>query len=209
MPTTIVLSQNTSFNSTMLAPLRIEQYINGIEKIVELNTEYGFDIFIADNGLNFEDVMILPEATTTCLKILKHNPNQYGCTNKGAGLLEIWCNNVDILQQYDYVIHFEPRQLLENNTFIDNFMTNPRTLFSYGKGKDHFNTGLFTIKTSELLNFIQAVSPATLVQYSLSIEIVLLRYYNQNKIPYSVADKMNLVWFSYCPDTSTILEYHW
>ena len=129
MPTTFIIDKNSHlFKSNQLEKTekRLKQYQQGIDKIVELNKNYNLDIYIADNGHNFDDKIKIPE----CVKVIKNNPNKLGSFNKGSGIIEIWNNNIEILKQYDYIIHFEPRQLLIDNYFIDNFMKNPRTLFT-------------------------------------------------------------------------------
>ena len=106
MPTTIIID--------IPKTKRIKQYQNGINKIFEFNKDC--DIIIADNGNNFNFKL------NGKITVIKNNPNNYGKINKGAGLIEIWRNNIELLKQYDYIIHFEPRQLLINNDFINDFI---------------------------------------------------------------------------------------
>lgn len=207
MPTTFIIDkQSYLFKTNQLESdnVRIKQYENGINKVCELNKKYNFDIYIADNGFDFENkIKILPN-----INILKNNPNKYGKINKGAGIIEIWNNNIEIIKQYDYIIHFEPRQLLIDNYFIDSFMKNPRTLFTYNHNTTanrHFNTGLFSCKTKELSKFISDNKPDFLVKRKLSIEYVLYNFYETNKIEYDTLDKMNLIWYDTCGNKS----YHW
>lgn len=207
MPTTFIIDKNSHlFKSNQLEKTekRLKKYQQGIDKIVELNKNYNFDIYIADNGHNFDDKIKIPE----CIKVIKDNPNKLGCYNKGSGIIEIWDNNIEILKQYDYVIHFEPRQLLIDNYFIDNFMKNPRTLFTYNHipcPQKHFNTGLFSCKTAEILKFINEFPPEFLVKKALGIEYALYYFYNNNKIQYDTTDKMSLIWY----DTAAKKEWIW
>ena len=132
MPTTFIIDKNSHlFKSNQLEKTekRLKQYEQGIEKVVELNKNYNLDIYIADNGYNFDDKIKIPE----CVKVIKNNPNKLGSFNKGSGIIEIWNNNIEILKQYDYIIHFEPRQLLIDNSLIDSFIENPRSIFTYSK----------------------------------------------------------------------------
>ena len=173
---------------------RIIQYQNGIDKLLELNNKYDFDIYIADNGIDFGDKITIDNR----IKTIINNPNNYGKYNKGAGLIEVWINNKEILSQYDYIIHFEPRQLLIDNYFIDNFIKNQRTLFTFNKNPTasrHINTGLFACKSNELLEFINKYSPEFLLQNKLGIEYAIYNFYETEKIPYDTLDKMNLIWF--------------
>ena len=195
MPTTVIVDHtSTLFKRGQLeyGKKRIEQYQKGIDKLLELNRKYNLDIYIADNGSDFD--LTLDKRIT----VIKNNPNNYGKINKGAGLIEIWCNNIELLKQYDYIIHFEPRQLLINNDFIDDFMKNPRTLFTYNHNpcqQKHFNTGLFSCKTAEILKFINEFPPDFFVKKALGIEHALYYFYNNNKIQYDTLDKMSLIWY--------------
>jgi hypothetical protein len=207
MPTTFIIDkESTLYKNNMLENTtnRLKQYKNGINKVLELNKKYNIDIYIADNGLNFENKIKI----NSNIKLLSDNPNNYGKYNKGAGLIEIWRNNIEILKQYDYIIHFEPRQLLIDNYFIDNFMKNPRTLFTYNHipcPQKHFNTGLFSCKTAEILKFINEFPPEFLVKKALGIEHALYYFYNNNKIQYDTLDKMSLIWY----DTAAKKEWIW
>lgn len=207
MPTTFIIDKNSHlFKSNQLEKTekRLKQYQQGINKIVELNKNYNFDIYIADNGDDFDDKIKIPP----CIKLIKNNPNKFGRYNKGSGIIEIWNNNIEILKQYDYFIHFEPRQLLIDNYFIDNFMKNIRTLFTYNSNPNvrrHFNTGLFACKSKELLQFINQCSPEFLVNRNASIEYILYDFFHNNNINYDVLDKMNLIWFN----STTKKEYYW
>lgn len=192
MPTTIIIEHtSTLFKKGQLeyGNKRIKQYQKGINKLLELNKNNNIDMILADNGSKFDfklDERII---------VIKNNPNNYGKINKGAGLIEIWHNNIEILKQYDYIIHFEPRQLLINNDFIDDFIKNPRNLFTIGKEQNHFNTGLFCIKSSTLLQYIQYNSPQLLVSKKLGMEYSLYHFFLRNKIHFDTQKKMNLIWY--------------
>ena len=179
---------------------RIQQYRKGILKFIELNKKYinnqDIDVYITDNTIQDNQTLSkhLLDIIPNNFKIITCFNNNYGCYNKGAGDIEQWLYCKKIIEEYDYFIHFEPRQLLIDNQFIDNFMKNPRTIFTYGSGKNHFNTGLFACKTQELLQFINIFSPKLLVEKHLGIEYAIYHFYN-NKIPYDILDKMNLIWY--------------
>ena len=193
MPTTIIIDTSSKLSQQNMLEIndkRLKQYQNGIKKFLDLNKKYNFDIYIADNGYNFDGKIQIPEG----INIIMNNPNKYGKFNKGAGIHEIWNNNIDIISKYNYIIHFEPRQELIDNSFIDNFIQNPRTLFTYGQNNNHFNTGLFAIKSNELISYLQYNHSNVMVQKCLSLEYILFNYYINNNIKYDVIDKMNLKW---------------
>jgi hypothetical protein len=146
-------------------------------------------MILADNSSGFDLTL------DNRIIVIKNNPNSYGRINKGAGLIEIWSNNIKLLKQYDYIIHFEPRQLLINNDFIDSFIKSPRNLFTIGKEQNHFNTGLFCIKSSILLHYIRLNPPQLLVAKQLGIEYSIYDYFLRNKIHFDTRKKMNLIWY--------------
>tara|TARA_B110000495_G_C22972936_1_gene571207 strand:+ start:520 stop:1164 length:645 start_codon:yes stop_codon:yes gene_type:complete len=197
MPTTIEVNKNSLLykkKELMDNELRIKQYISGIQQIRDLNPD--IEIYISDNSnyLN-KPSNILDIIQQNKIKIIKNTPNKYGHINKGSGLLENWQYNLSIIEKYEYIIHFEPRQLLKSNYFIDTFLKNPSNLFTLGSNKIHFNTGLFCLKSIDLLKFIKQVHPNDLIQNNSSIEYILYQYIHKNNISYEVLDKMDLLWF--------------
>ena len=197
MPTTIEVNKKSLLykkNQLMSNEVRIKQYIDGIKKIRDLNPD--IEIYISDNSnyLNKQS-NILDIIQQNKIKIIKNTPNKYGHINKGSGLLENWQHNLSIIEKYEYIIHFEPRQLLKSNYFIDTFLKNPSNLFTLGSNKIHFNTGLFCLKSNDLLKFIKLVHPNELIKNNSSIEYILYQYIHKNKISYEKLDKMDLLWF--------------
>jgi hypothetical protein len=190
---------------------RLHQYINGIKSFLKLNEIYInnklIDVYIIDNTipshLNIHPLLldIIPDH----IKIITGNINNYGCYNKGAGIIEQWTHCKDFINKYDWFIHFEPRQLLLNNSFIDNFINNPRNLFTYGSNKNHFNTGLFTIKTAQLMMFITSYSPKKVMENKLGLEYILFEFIKNNNITFEILKRMNLIWY----DSYAQKEYYW
>tara|TARA_B100000768_G_C11222419_1_gene351169 strand:- start:509 stop:1138 length:630 start_codon:yes stop_codon:yes gene_type:complete len=200
MPTTINIDTNSYlYKSSQLTEndIRYKQYFEGIQKIYQFNIDKKFDIYIADNSDFFDKETELKEyISKTSIVIIKNIPTNYGCKNKGSGLIENWIHNKDVLSGYDWIIHFEPRQLLISNQFIDSFLENPRNLFNMGTGMRHFNTGLFCIKCKVLFDFINEYTPEKLVYNNLGIEYAIYNFIiNNNNIDYKIIDKMDLIWF--------------
>jgi mannose-1-phosphate guanylyltransferase len=199
MPTTINIDTNSYlYKSSQLTEndLRYKQYFEGIQKIYQFNIDKKFDIYIADNSDFFDKETELKEyISKTSIVIIKNIPNNYGCKNKGSGLIENWIHNKDVLSGYDWIIHFEPRQLLISNQFIDSFLENPRNLFTMGTDMRQYNTGLFCIKCKVLLDFINEYTPEKLVNNNLNIEAAIYNFIINNNIDYKTIDKMNLIWF--------------
>lgn len=175
---------------------RINQYKEGINQFILFNNPNIIDIYISDNSLFFtKETKYKDELIRKNLKIITKATNKYGGINKGAGIIENWEANIDILERYDYVIHFEPRQMLIYNFFINSFVKNPRNMFTLGTNKKHFNTGLFMIKTGDLINFIKKNNPIDLVDKHKGLEYALFDFVNDNNISYDIFDHMYLLWY--------------
>ena len=193
---------NPTNNMSIKGEERNDQYIEGLNTFfghLDVLNKPNIDIIIFDNTIGKHKM--LPEQILKVIpsnvRIITDNVNNYGCINKGAGLIECWryCN--DIIKQYDYLIHFEPRQLLLNFNFIQNFLENPRNLFTYGQNGIHFNTGLFCINSETLLLFIDNIDLQLMVSNFVSIEYAIFDFFKNNNIPFSVTEKMELLWFPY------------
>jgi hypothetical protein len=178
---------------------RIQQYVKGLTKFFEYNNilkKHDVDIYLVDNSIKVGDSLprdilaILPDN----VKINTSLNNTFGALSKGAGLIEQWLYCKDIIAQYDWFIHFEPRQLLLNFNFINNFLENPRNLFTLGGGISHFYTGLFCIQINNLLNYYQNIDLPNMISRQISIEYDLYNYFKHNNIQYNILDKMELVW---------------
>ena len=196
MPICLYPSNNMSNKGTE----RINQYINGLNKFfeyIELLKKFNVDVYIFDNSIDKNEKLpqelidIIPDNVT----ILNDNVNNYGCKNKGAGLIESWVYLKNIIEKYDFLIHFEPRQLLINFNFIEYFFENQENLFAYGAGTNHFNTGLLCIRCGLLIDYIKNVDIQMMVEKYVSIEYDIYNFFINNKIPYNIRDKMELIWY--------------
>ena len=174
---------------------RIQQYVKGLTKFFEYNDIFkkqNVDIYIVDNSIKDGDSLpaelltILPDSVIINTSL----NNTFGCVNKGAGLIEQWLYCKDIIEKYDWLIHFEPRQLLLNFNFINDFLENPRNLFKISGPS--FNTGLFAIKTNLLINFTNNVDFREMAHTP--IECKLYEYFIKNMIPFSLTEKIYLIW---------------
>lgn len=190
--------ENTSsFNNK----IRIQQYINGLNAVLQYNNiikKHDIDVYITDNTIKNGET--LPEEI---LNIIPSNiqlslflKNEFGKKNKGAGLIDIWKYNEDLIKKYDWIIHFEPRQLLQSFQFVESFLKEPRNLFTININVEHFNTGLFCISKENLINYINNCDLNRMVNNSISIEDDLYKYFQENKFNYDTLEKMDLLWFA-------------
>jgi hypothetical protein len=192
---------NPSNRDSCKGEKRIIQYVDGLKKFFEYSDilkEFNVDIYVFDNTLSKNDKLpqqlldVIPEYVT----IITDEVNNYGCINKGAGLIESWRYLKDIIDKYDFLIHFEPRQILQNFNFIQYFLHNQENLFRLGEGNNHFYTGLFSIKCESLINYINNVNINEMVIKYISVEYDIYNYFINNKITYSIRDKMEVIWFA-------------
>jgi len=198
--------ENTSsFNNK----IRIQQYIDGLNTVFQYNNiikKHDIDVYITDNTIKNGETLpreilnIIPSnlQLSLCLK------NKLGKKNKGAGLIDTWKYNEDLIKKYDWIIHFEPRQLLQSFQFVESFLKEPRNLFTININVEHFNTGLFCISKENLINYINNCDLNKMVNNSISIEDDLYKYFQDNKINYDTLEKMDLLWFA--GDNNI---YHW
>lgn len=198
--------ENTSYFNNKI---RTQQYIDGLNAVIQYNNiikKHNVDVYIIDNTIKNGETLpkeilnIIPSNIhlSLCLK------NEFGKKNKGAGLIDTWQYNKDLIQKYDWIIHFEPRQLLKSFQFIESFLKEPRNLFTINVNVEHFNTGLFCINKQHLLNYINNCDLNKMVNNSISIEDDLYKYFQENQINYDTLEKMDLLWFAGHNNT-----YHW
>jgi len=190
----------TNIGSVVFAK-RLDQYVDGIKTFFEYNNiliENKVDVVIIDNSIINDELCIPDEIIDKIpgnVKIITHPNNNYGKYNKGAGLIENWlyCNN--ILQNYKWLIHFEPRQILKSFNFINSFLENKKNLFTLGNEKNHFNTGLFCIEINVLLEYIKKNNVINMINHYISIEYDIYDFFINNNITYELKDKMDLIWY--------------
>lgn len=195
----------SSFNNK----IRTQQYIDGLNTVFQYNNiikNHDIEVYIVDNTIKNDETLpreilnIIPSNVhlSLCLK------NELGKKNKGAGLIDTWKYNKDLIQKYDWIIHFEPRQSLKSFQFVESFLKEPRNLFTININVEHFNTGLFCISKENLINYINNCDLNKMVNNSISIEDDLYKYFQDNKINYDTLEKMDLLWFA--GDNNI---YHW
>jgi hypothetical protein len=179
---------------------RLDNYISGLTRFFELLESYHdkCDIIIFDNTIN-KDFQIPNEIISIIPKniiILHDFANRYGPINKGAGVIEQWSCCQSQISKYQWIIHFEPRQLLLSDYFFKSFFANPRTIFKHYlvKEKHYFWTGLFAIETERLIDFLQECTPIVLIREHCNLENIMYNYLFKQ---YTHIDKLDLEWYDY------------
>lgn len=179
---------NGKGHNTNEGDIRAEQYYNGLSSFYEL-----FRNIKSPNKINCKIILVdntissINQIPVRLLNLLDQNKetelilfekNDYGKYNKGAGLIEAWREYDNIISQYDYFFHYEPRMILVDPSFIDYFLNKPGNIFSL-ENEEQVKTGYFGSRVNDIRSFYQSVNIAHMVNNSISIENMMLDYYNK------------------------------
>jgi len=156
---------------------RLVQYVSGLRQFFQ-QVDWGWaDVLVTDNtcetlpaGLTQE----LPEWVQVRCAV----NNRYGAHNKGAGDVEQWRYNRDVIAGYRWFCHHEPRTQLKSPDFFRVIQTavagdgtEERALITWGSDqKNHVYTGTFAVRSDLLLQFIDRVDLDLMVSQHVSIE---------------------------------------
>lgn len=188
---------------------RHKQIANGILKLVEFGPklkEAGIDVYFLDNTIGGKEK--LPECIREALAhfpdaLLEFGcPNRYGKHNKGAGEIEGLLHMEKTIQQYQWFIHFEPRQLFSNFNFLESFLRKPRNLFTTftnPEGFLGFNTGLYATESKNVSFFLDLCRDHRLLQDMViryrSYEYILFNFYEDHRLLFDTLPKMGVLWY--------------
>lgn len=194
---------------------RTKQFETGIGAFLQwkdILDKHGCNVYLLDNTIrSASDVpsKIAEMLKANRVKVVCFPDNRYGSINKGAGEVGGLVYMANVISQYDWLIHFEPRQQLQSFQFINSFLENPRNLFTINevnKVPPNFNTGLYASKTSDLLKFLSHFTDerlAQMVQNRECLEHLMYNFYTNNT-DLHILDKMDLIWLD--PSGQ---KYHW
>jgi len=111
---------------------RINDYVSGLKSFFDkLGDNKKYNIVFVENTYDSEKDLpkeilnIIPEGTFLFVK----SKNDYGKINKGGGIIEMWKEYLDQISQYDYFFYYEPRMILDDSSFLQSFLDNPRNYF--------------------------------------------------------------------------------
>jgi len=202
MTTTIYIDMNSLLfkNGQLVDNIkRIEQYYEGIKRFAEFNGKYNFDTYIIDNSIPFINLPIKLQNLITVNKYKYYNntPNNFGKDNKGAGLIQAWQDNINIFRKYKFLIFFEPRQYMEENIIIPQFLNNQTSYFCKWKKKG-FETGFFIIKKHIMIKYLQRIDQKYLiniVKKNIAIENDLKKFIDNHKFNYKLVPRLHLLNF--------------
>lgn len=215
MKTALVLSTAfiTTHSQDEKALYREKQYLNGISDIYNrFQGSDDFEIFISDNTVS-DEAMLSYRLRKSLEMIPKKNKyfkidNKYGRVNKGCGLIAQWRYSLPMIEKkYRYIIHYEPRQILEDTVFFREYVKEPCALLRedcplimrykiFPLRYRHFQTGLFSFRCVDLLQFANEQNVRAMSDRKISIERLLYSYARNNNISYKKIDCLGISWDS-------------
>jgi hypothetical protein len=134
-----ILHIDSSIKTKNLCNGRISQYINGLNSIFKHQDFFianNIDIIYVDNTISdINEFPMIRDIIPNDVKCIFKLNNNYGNISNTAGVLEHWALIENILENYDYIIHFEARQTLLDLSFFEDFLKEPMPIFSWGFSK--------------------------------------------------------------------------
>lgn len=201
--------------------MRIKQYLDGLSQVKNLVQKYpDFDLFFVDNTVANEDVLDKKLLTAiNSLPNLKAKElffdNEFGSKNKGCGVIAAWRRILPQIlgQGYEYVIHFEPRQKIQNLSFFETFLNNPGSYFKTVRrhptasmidkyirplfppyGIREVMSGLFSCSPQVLAQFARTADITSLVENNRSMEKDFYNYLIIGNVPFTPIQNLGLDW---------------
>jgi hypothetical protein len=141
---------------------RINDYVKGLQSFFDKmgdNTECDIvfveNTYVCEKNLPKEILDVIPEGTFLFVKL----KNYYGKINKGSGLIEMWKEYLDQICEYDYFFYYEPRMILEDSSFLQSFLDNPRNYFCVEDNTEFpaVKTGYFGAKVKDLKEYCDSI----------------------------------------------------
>lgn len=178
---------------------RINHYINGLKKLFSYHTIDKFDLLLVDNTIKNEEGIdqrirdILPSRT-----IFRFCPDN-DSSNIGKGVILSWKYVLEDVKKYEYVIHFEPRQLLLSDYFFNHVLSMEKNVFKIWYNNTQIWTGLFCIKSNLLEQYVLSQNLRG------SIENDLYIFIKTSKVDFIKIEKLDLKYTSAYDNTETLL----
>ena len=155
---------------------------------------------MSDNSENkIEDEAFLGLLKKNNIECFFDSSNKYGGINKGAGVIENYISRFDLLKNYEYILHFEPRQKLISTVFFEIFLEKPSNIFKYAERHwrnfyrvNNFYTDYLQFNPphgSSLL--IMLIEPITNQNISMSMKYLIFR---RNNLDFRIVKRLGLCW---------------
>ena len=202
MPTTFILNEEKEGYKTGRYEnnkKRLIQYKHNLINFLNYNLSSNFDLILSDNSENrIEDKTFLSILEKNKVACFFNSSNKYGGINKGAGVIENYLSRYDLLKDYEYILHFEPRQMLISSKFFKIFLEKPSNIFKYAERHwrnfykvNNFYTGLFSIQSSIWFEFINDINLEKITNQNISIEYEIFNYLRTNNLDFKIVKKFS------------------
>lgn len=154
---------------------RIDDYVDGLKSFFDkFENDKRCDVIFVENTCN--DANNLPkeiskEIPSDTLLFVKRK-NDYGKINKGGGLIEMWKEYLDEISNYEYFFHYEPRMILDDSSFLESFLNNPRNYFCIEDNPSALavKTGYFGVKVDDFIEYCNSIDLEEFVKNGICIE---------------------------------------
>lgn len=196
----VAIVMSTALVSAIQCEERTAQFLYGFQQWLQRFP--GRHFIWVDNTISsleglderFEDI----ESRIGSGNVFFFDDNSLGRVNKGAGLL-IQMKTLfssGILEQFDWILFFEPRQRVVAWTRIDTLLRSPEGAFWIESAKKlryvvrgrkfppNFYTGIFVLSVPHFKAFVEENSPECLFAGGHSVEKVLYDYVHSAGIPF-------------------------
>ena len=130
-----LLLLDSCINSIDFNEIRIKQYENSLKSIFQFEDflKRHFDIVFVDNSIeSLEKFPTIKKIIPDYVKVITKVFNNYGRKTKTGGVFEHWILSKELWKNYDFLIHFETRQILKDKSFFENFISEPVSTFTWG-----------------------------------------------------------------------------
>ena len=105
----------------------------------------------------------------------------------------------DILTEYDFYIHHEPRTIIRHSNMFDSFFNDPRNIFRNGSCNDSSDdsqvwTGTYFISTKDLVRFLEWSDLNHMCDQSISIEYYIRTFLDSEGILFDKVQDAGILW---------------
>jgi len=177
---------------------RKTQYIDGLRNFTRKMKKYKLDTYIIDNSSPFDELPNRIKRIITRKKItyINNTPNNLGKINKGAGLIEAWKDNLNLMAKYDWIIHFEPRQKMVADKVVDAFFQD--NMIPYFKRRTSYGgleTGFFIMRSSDMIEWINRQDAQQIANSGASLEHRIDSFLREKNIRHAEVTDLGLMWY--------------
>jgi hypothetical protein len=189
---------------------REQEFVEGFRsfrKVYDNHLSEDYEVLLVENTVKDESEIpaSIREEWSGDWHFISTGLNEYGGRNKGTGILENYkaLLKSGALADYDWIIHFEPRLVLQSDVFFKEFEKFPIALFA-APSSTQFFTGLFAIEPWRLEDFISLLDFEDMVNGRLSLEDLLFKYMSYSSEGYGLVEKVDCLWHDSYAGTSRV-----